>query len=130
MTFGPTPFGYLDRRPLNSRTGIQYIIPQFLMHLITLSICFLHYTNGSTVALLRNSLFHINKQNIFAIVKKAPKMGDDVMKRVSEIIQCSMFRLLGKRSFGSVVVGQFAELPISKDQSSYPVYLGAHLYVF
>ena len=52
----------------------------------------MHYTNDSTLTLLRNSLFNIIKQNIIIlIVVKAPKMGDEVMKKVSPIIQCSMF---------------------------------------
>ena len=43
------------------------------------------------LTLLRNSLFNINKHNIFVIVIKAPKMGgEEVMNRVSLIIQCSM----------------------------------------
>ena len=42
----------------------------------------------STVTLFRNSLFNINKH--FFIVKKASKMGDEVMKRVSPIMQCFM----------------------------------------
>ena len=40
---------------------------------------FLRYTNDSTLTLLRNSLFNNNKQNIFFIVIKSPKMGGEVM---------------------------------------------------
>jgi len=41
--------------------------------------------------ILRNSLFNINKQNIlFHCYKKHLKWGDEVMKKVSPIIQCSM----------------------------------------
>ena len=47
-----------------TETGFQYIIPPFLMHLIRKSI-FLHYKNDSTLTLLRNSMFNINKQNMF-----------------------------------------------------------------
>ena len=36
---------------------------------------FLHYTNDSTLTLLRNSLFNINKQQFFSLLEKAPKMG-------------------------------------------------------
>ena len=59
------------------------------MYLLRKSI-FLHYTNDSTLTLLRNGLFNINKQNIVFIVIKPPKGGDKVMKRVSQNIQCSM----------------------------------------
>ena len=47
--------------------------PPVLMHLSTKSI-FLHYTNDSTLTLLRNSLININKKHFFIVIK-APKMG-------------------------------------------------------
>ena len=48
---------------------------------------FVHYTNESTLTLLRNSLFNNNKkQNIFSLLLKASKMGGDkLMKKVSPI---------------------------------------------
>ena len=46
----------LPQRPLYTCTGFQYIIPPFLMHLLT-KIIFLHCTDDSTLTLLRNSLF-------------------------------------------------------------------------
>ena len=52
---------------------------------------FLHKTNYSTLTLLRNSLFNNNKQIIFFhCYKKNLIGGDEVMKKVSPIIQCSM----------------------------------------
>ena len=54
---------YLDRLSINYP-------PPFLMHLKT-EYFFLHYTKDSTLTLLRNSLFNINKQHIFFIVIKS-----------------------------------------------------------
>ena len=61
----------LKQRPLYTRTGFQYIIPPFLMCLATKRIFFLHFTKDSTLTLLRNSLFSINKLNIFFFVIKS-----------------------------------------------------------
>ena len=70
------------------RFSIYY--PPFLMCLL-IKIIFLQYTNDSTLILSRNSLFNINKQNIcFHCCKKLLKWEDEVKKRVSPIIQCSM----------------------------------------
>ena len=79
----------LIQRPLYTRKGFQYIIPPFLMCLMTQNI-FLHFTNDSTLTLLRNSLFNINKQNIFPCYKKHLKWEYEVMKKVSPILQHSM----------------------------------------
>ena len=80
----PLTVVYLDR------LSIHY--PPISDAFINIKYFFLHYTNDSTLTLLRNSLFNIIKQNIIIlIVVKAPKMGDEVMKKVSPIIQCSMF---------------------------------------
>ena len=58
-------------------------------------IFFLHYANDSTLTLLRNSLFKNNKQNnFFHCFKKHLKWGDEAMKKVSPIIQCSMTKSL------------------------------------
>lgn len=64
---------YLDR------PSISY--PRFLMRLSSL------YKLFEFRHLLTNSLFHANKQNIFVAV---PKMGVEVRRRASLIIQCSM----------------------------------------
>ena len=58
---------------------------------------FVHYTNDSTLTLLRNSLFNNNKQNIFFhCYKKHLKWGDDPKKKVSPIIQCSMIKSISE----------------------------------
>ena len=63
-------------------------------------IFFLYYTNDSTLTLLRNSLFNINKQHIFFhCYKKHLKWGDDAEKKVSPIIQCSMTSPTSVESF-------------------------------
>ena len=52
---------------------------------------FIHYTNDTTLTLLRNSLFNKNKNNIlFNCYIKHLKLEDEVMKKVSPIIQCSI----------------------------------------
>ena len=80
------------QRPLYTQTGFHYIIPPFLIAFDNIENFFLHYTNDSTVTLLRNSLFNSNKQNnYFHCYKKHLKWGDEVMKvlkKVSPIIQC------------------------------------------
>ena len=50
--------------------------------------------------MMMKCLFHFNEQNIFChYCKKHMKWGDEVMKRISPIIRCSMTSLMAQMAF-------------------------------
>ena len=77
------------QRPLYTRTGFQYIIPLFLMRLLTKNF-FVHYPNDSTLTFIDDQPVSCQQTKyLFHCYKKHLKWKG-VMKTVSPIIQCSM----------------------------------------